>query len=312
MTDAQKNEIVLLIQEHKDALGSAEKVAKKCGVSAATISNMVNGQWESLDNVWFKVATALGWQPSGWQVTDTFNLRLMTDIINVTKTHSRFQAVSCRAGSGKTAALKHYTTLNRTKNVFFLSCRVWAKREFLTNLAQSLGIAVSKSNAVSADDLLMEIVNFFHARRNSKPILILDEADKLRSSALLTLITLFNECEDGLGLLIAGTEHLEKQMRSDARSNRKGGDELLSRFGGYFHKLIGATEADVKAIAMANGLNDASAIKAIWKECKPVQRSLTAAGKITTILVCEDYRIIKSAIRRELMRLASTVEAVAG
>jgi plasmid maintenance system antidote protein VapI len=70
-------EIVELIQKEKTALGSFSAVANKCGVSDASISKMVNGQWEKMDNMFRKVAAALDWRPAGWQDVETTNTRLL-------------------------------------------------------------------------------------------------------------------------------------------------------------------------------------------------------------------------------------------
>lgn len=71
MTELQKNQIVQAINDEKVRLGSQNKVATKCGVSSATISQMMNGNWELIKaEMWQKVAQSLTinvleWQSSG-------------------------------------------------------------------------------------------------------------------------------------------------------------------------------------------------------------------------------------------------------
>lgn len=306
MTNTQKNDVTALIALEISRLGSQERVAKKCNVSAATLSQMRANNWENIaDSMWTKVASALGYRPQGWQMAEITNTRIVHHLLNSAKAESLFMAISHRAGSGKTAGLKAYETANRTTSVFYLSCREWAKREFLQNLAQSLGLD-GWNRAQSMDTLLMAITDFFKARHLHRPMLILDEADKLKGPALRSLITLYNECEDTLGVVIVGTDHLAKQMQADARYNRKGAEELLSRFGRRFITLVGATEADVQQICTANGLTDAAAIKSIFKECEPVRRMV---GK-DSIEVVEDLRRVKRAVQRELLKLADANEVL--
>jgi DNA transposition AAA+ family ATPase len=305
MTTQQKQDIVALIQEEKQRLGSFAKVSRKCDVSEATISQMVNANWELItDALWAKVGAGLGYRPDGWQVAETTNTRMVWEILSQSKQESMFTAISHRAGSGKTASLKAYESVNRNRSVFYLSCREWAKREFLINLARHLGIENSGGAGKSIDDLLMQVVHFFKVRRNARPILILDEADKLKAPAMRTLITLYNECEDGLGITIAGTDHLEKQMTQDARYNRKGADELISRFGRRFFHLVGAMYTDVRDICQANGIQDQATIKNIFKECEPVKRML---GN-NTVDVVEDLRRVKRAVQRELLRRDTSLQ----
>lgn len=303
MTAQQKQEIVALIESEVIRLGSQNAVAKKCNVSAATISQMRAGNWDNISGAWHDVATALGWRPQGWQIAETTNSRIIYQTLADAKAQSLFMAISDRAGSGKTASLRAFEAAGRAQGVFYLSCREWARREFLQQLAQSLGLD-GWGRAQSMDTLLMAITEFFRQRHAVRPILILDEADKLKSAALRTLITLYNECEDSLGLVICGTDHLAKQMRADARYSRKGAEELLSRFGRRFINLAGATLADVAAICNANGLDDKNTIQAIFNECEPVDRMVGTRNR----KVVEDLRRVKRAVQRELLKAAQPVE----
>lgn len=298
MTHIQKQEVVILIGQEIDRLGSQEKVAKKCQVSPATLSQMRAGNWENIaDAMWGKVASALGYRPQGWQMAEITNTKILHHVLTNAKRNSLFMAVSHRAGSGKTAGLKAYESANRSNSVFYLSCREWARREFLQNLALNLGLEGS-NKAMTMDALLMAITDFFKLRAANRPLLILDEADKLKGPALRSLITLYNECEDSIGVLISGTDHLSKQMQADARHNRKGAEELLSRFGRRFISLVGATLSDVAQICSANGVTDKSVIESIFKECEPVSRMVGESAK----LVVEDLRRVKRAVQRELLQ----------
>lgn len=298
MTNEQKNEIVALIESEMQRLGSQEKTAKKCGVSPATLTQMRARNWTNIaDAMWNKVGAALGWRPQGWQMAETTNVRMMYQLLDNAKSGSLFMAVSDKAGSGKSASLRAYEASNRRNSVFYLSCREWAKREFLQCLAQSLGIE-AWGKAQSIDKMLMDVVDFFKQRRAMRPLLILDEADKLRGPALRSLIALYNECEDGMGVVIAGTDHLSKQMLADARYNRKGAEELLSRFGRRFFNLAGATLDDVQNICAANGLTDKASIKSIFHECDPVRRMVGSRS----VDVVEDLRRVKRAVQRELLK----------
>lgn len=306
MEKVQKTEVVSLVEAEMVRLGSQEKVAKKCGVSAATLSQMRAGNWDNIAvQMWSRVASALGYRPGGWQMADIRNTRIVQSVLDSAKRMSLFMAISHRAGSGKTAALSAYEAANRGQSVFALSCREWARREFLSNLAQSLGLD-SGRRAQSVDGLLMDISDFFKARAGHRPLLILDEADKLKGAAMRTLITLYNECEDRLGVVIIGTDHLAKQMQADARHDRKGAEELLSRFGRRFFNLAGAALQDVQQICAANGINEKERVAAIFKECEPVNRLL--AGR--NVAVVEDLRRVKRAVQRELMVMEREVAEV--
>ena len=298
MSDNVKREITDLIEAEKDRLGSYARVATKAKTSTATISQMTAGNWELIaEKMWAQVASALNWTPVGWQMAPTTNVRIVQNLLDTAKRESLFMAISHKAGSGKTASLKDFETKYRGHQVYYISCREWARREFLANLAQNLGID-SAGRAMSVDGMLMGVTEFFRQRRNARPLLILDEADKLKAAALRTLITLYNECEDGLGLIIAGTDHLAQSMNRDARYNRKGSEELLSRFGRKFQTLVGATASDVEAICTANGVQDKAVARAIFQEGQPVKRMWGNRS----VEVVEDMRHIKRLVQREILK----------
>lgn len=305
MTIAQKNEIRTLILDEKERLGSFEKVAVKAGVSTAYISYIVNGKFDQVrENGWQTIAANLGWRPNGWQLVEITNTKMLYQVFNDAKAASLFMAVSHKAGSGKTAASKSYSA-NNTSGVYVVQCREWNKREFLLNLCRTLGIDTGRGY-INTDDINLKVIEFFQARARFRPLLIVDEADKLRPAALRSLIPLYNELEEQLGMVILGTDNLEKEIKRGVRFNIKGYDEIDSRFGRNFIHLVGATASDVAAICKANGISERRTQSEIFQECEPRQVMLQGRA----YMVVEDLRRVKRAVRRELLR-ANTAEAEA-
>lgn len=299
MTNLQKKEIVQAIHEEKARLGSYARVATKVGASEATISQMRNEKWELINPaMWQKVAQALGVVSNTWQLAETLNFKMITRVLNDAKNANLFMAISYKAGSGKTATLSSYAELNNEEYVFYIQAREWAKREFLIELCRTLGMETGKGYT-SVDVLGMKVIEFFIKRKGKNPLLIVDEADKLKPSALRWFITLYNELEDEMGLIIAGTENLEKTIKQGVKYNKLGFDEIDSRFGRKFiNNLIGARLQDVEAICKANGISDSPSIKNIFDECEPI--NIIVQGQ--SIKVVEDLRRLKRVIKRELIR----------
>ena len=80
MTTQQKNEIIGLIEAEIARLGSQSKVANKCQVSEATISQMMAKKWDdTTDRIWSKVASALGYSSDDWELVQTTNYRIIND-----------------------------------------------------------------------------------------------------------------------------------------------------------------------------------------------------------------------------------------
>lgn len=309
MTNVQKNEVVTALAIAKGVLGSYNKVAAKCDVSAATISQMRNGiehpeKWSLIKiELWQKVAQALNVKFTGWQVAETTNLRMMKKVLTDAQNECMFVMVSYPAGSGKTTGLNVFMA-QKTSNCYYLKCRKWAERELLLNLLPVIGIAKPKG-LLSLDDLRQIVIDFFKARAHVKPTLFLDQANSLRSPAVNFLIDLFNELEDEMSVVLVGTEALQKNIQTGVRLNKTGYDEIESRFGRKYIKLIGATYKDVQAICKVNGIDDQQLHKAIFKECNPVVKQIANQN----IQVVEDHRRIKRAIKRELLKM--TVDAAA-
>lgn len=300
MTQVQKNEIISLIETEITRLGSANRVANKCGVSAATISQMRSGKYEELtDQIWVKVANELGYSNDTWQMVETTNLRMMLKVLQDAKKESMFFALSDPAGTGKTATLRYYTETNITNAVYYIQCREWSKRDFLTNLCKQLGIDIAYKGFLKLDDLSDLVISFFQARRQQKPLLLIDEADKLKPAALRFLIPLYNMCEGFLGCVISGTDNLEKEIKKGVRFNAKGYDEIDSRFGRSFVHLIGNTMADVTKICTANGITAPESIKKVWQECEPKSRIFNNRN----LNIITDLRRLKRIVQRELLIL---------
>ncbi|AYZ12917.1 AAA family ATPase [Chryseobacterium arthrosphaerae] len=304
MTNLQKSAIVIAINTEKERLGSYGQVATKADVSTATISQMVNEKWELIkDELWLKVGKACGWDDSEWQIAETINYKKVSKICTDAKAYNLFMIISDKAGIGKSAPLKTFSQSNAETGVFYIRCREWAKREFLTELCSMLGIDTGKSY-IHIDKLGMKVCEFFRKRTGVKPLLIVDEADKLKDSALRWFIHLYNENEDEMGLIIAGTPHLEQRISRGVKLKKLGFDEIESRFGRAYINLIGATANCVKKICAANGVNDPATQKMIFDDLKPVFKEIPIEkNQVQNVKVIEDLRRLKRMVIREKIKL---------
>lgn len=304
MTNLQKQTIVQHIHTEKKRLGSYAKVATKADVSGATITQMVKGNWTLITGeMWLKVGHALGYSSASWQIAETINYRKVANICTDAKAHSLFMIIADKAGIGKSASLKTFAQEHSNESVFYICSREWAKRDFLLELCTTLGIDTGKSYT-KVDQLGMKVVNFFKKRSTQKPLLIIDEADKLKESSLRWFIHLFNECEDEMSLIIAGTPHLEQKIIRGVRLRRLGFDELESRFGRAYIGLMGATMDCVRKICAINGVLDTTLQKEIFESLKPVYKDIPVGPKeVTSVKVIDDLRRLKRVIIREKIKL---------
>ena len=303
MTNLQKKKITEAIRSEINRYGSAARVANKVGVSKATLSNMLNGKWEKISNeLWQSVANRLNVRFDSWQVVaEITNTRMLTGVFNTARRNRMFIPVSYQAGSGKSQAAKLFVQTHPDEAIYYLNAREWGKREFLLNLMQTLGLEPPKG-VVTVDKLGEMVINFFVERTAQNPLLIIDEADKLKPSALRFLIHLFNYTEDRLGVVIMGTEHLEKEIKRGVRLAKKGYDEIDSRFGRNYIKLIGATRKDVEKICVANGITDKTKQKSVFDEAGPTEVRIHTGDSYEFIRVVKDLRRVKRIIQREILK----------
>lgn len=297
MTTEQKQEIVSLIKAEIKALGSQTRVAKKLKISDATLSaNILNpDNWSKIkESTWSDFATILDFQfnEQKWQIVDTFNTRKVHACLKTAQEQRMCLMISEKAGSGKTASIRAYKARNKG-DVFVMECKEWSKKVFLTKLGQTVGVTFSTKS--KAYEMAEEITAFFKAKAiSSQPVLILDEADKLTPSALRYVISFFNDLEDECGMVLAGTEYLEKMLKAGVKRQSMGFDEIESRFGRAYIHLAGADKNDVVAIATANGITDEKQIDEIWEQVEKTY----ATGKQVT----QDLRRLKRVILKTKLK----------
>lgn len=303
LTTIQKDEIIALIDDEKSRIGSYRAVAKKCEISEATISQLRKGNYAGETDIILKrIGIALGYQfdDGSWIIADTTNYRIVTNVMNDARNEQLWVCISNCAGAGKTAPATVYYNANR-KGVFKITSRVWSGRMFLLNIANAIGAEIPKGYA-SLDQLIDCISRTIKGMANLHPLLIIDQGNSLRPSAIRTFIPLFNELEDVLSIVMLGTDALEKELKKGVRLGWSGYDEVDSRFGRKHIHLIGNTLADTRKICEANGITDKDVQKRIFDDCEPTRTSIKNGNKIATILVVEDTRRIKRLIKGERIR----------
>lgn len=309
LTPVDRNNIIKLIDDKAKQLGSYNSVATFCKVSSASISQMRGNIYSARgEDMWLNVAAKLGYKPGStgknWQFVETTDFKSISKLLTDAKNNSLFIPISDQAGTGKTGALKHFAEMHANNGVFYLRCWDWGKREFLENLCRTLGIDIAKGFK-TPNSLIMAISSFFQNKSLVQPLLIIDEFDKLRPTAKMCMIPLYNECEDGLSVVASGTENLEKEITRGVRYQTKGYDEIESRFGRKYIKLIGCNIKEVTMICEANGVHDAERIKEMFEDCKPIRKELAIGDKKVVVRVITDLRRLKRLIQKEVIRYSN-------
>jgi transcriptional regulator with XRE-family HTH domain len=292
----------------KTRLGSYAKVAGKCGINGGALSTILKGKYGADETRMLQhIARALDYRESDWQIVrDTVNYRITEQIFFDAKSESMWFAISNKAGSGKTASLEDIFNNDTTGSVTFIQAEEWSGRQFLIRLIEkTLGEQALAGGYKNMAEMLNLVVNYFNDMSFERPVLLIDEADKLRPAALRLLIPLYNRTEDRLGVILSGTENFEKEMRAGVRLAKKGYDELESRFGRSYTHLPGLTRREIESVCEVNGVTDKEEMSAIWEELEKVKKQAvvrTPHGQKDAIIeYVEDLRRLKRLVKRKLL-----------
>lgn len=262
ITTVEKEKIKDCLQAYCEQKGSQNKAANSLnGVSGATISKVLSGDWELINEVmWRSIAAQTGYRSKSWTVVETSNFKDLMQIFSDAQENALVMAVTGEAGSGKTVASNAYAETH--KNVFLLKCNeYWNRKCFMLELLKTMGKNVYDT---TVSEKMNTIV--YELKRMPTPLIIMDEADKLSDQVLYFFITLYNQLEDHCGIVLLATDYLEKKIRKGLRLNRKGYKEIYSRIGRRFIPLRAVNLTDITGVCIANGITDKKQIKDIYSD----------------------------------------------
>lgn len=239
---------------------SQNSLSAKCGISAATLSQMLNNNWELIaDRMWRRVLIALKIDFS-WRTAETQNYKMLVSLMQNAQNRSISVSIAHNAGAGKSHAYKNYE--RAVPNVFYVECKTfWSRKNYMKNLLQNCGL--------SGDGNIEEMVQRFtdNLEGLEKPLVIIDQLDKLNDSSLDLFMDFYNDLDGYCGFLISGVPALKKRILRGCQRDKTGYKEFYSRVGSNFIYLDEVKREDVAKICTANGLNDDEKITEIFNMC---------------------------------------------
>lgn len=295
-----KSYVLELIEKSK----SQNEIARKCGISTSTLSQWVNGKYNTKGNdMSIRIARELRYVSDRWKAVETVcSYQQVNTTFQLAKNLRLWKGISSCAGSGKTEALFDLYLKSSDDSVVYLQCARWSARQLLLSLRKATkGVAERHE---SNEEMKEVIVQFVYDREEKKPIFLIDEADKLNLSAFSELNDLYNRTKGYLGVILAGTETLENRIVEGASRKKKVAymDELESRLGRDFIHLWGATEQNVYDVCTANGLTNTDRQSSIWNKLKKAEKLVPMGknGREIKVLFTEDFRCMSQLIAEEL------------
>lgn len=260
MTNLNKETITQELDRQIKIAGSQNQLARQLGISASHLINMRQGNFDLVSKkTIYKVIAQLNMNLfSGWQPAEIRNYKRISNICLHCKANSISRAIAFAPGTGKTYTLKAFSVNH--PNVYYVECEeYWSKKVFLGELRKVMGI---NDGATSIADQVDSIIEFLNGVE--RPLVIVDEADKLKDNVLNLYKTLYNKSTSGF--VLSGTPYFKHRVDKGVRLNRMGFAEIFSRIGGEFISLYPINDLDITEICKANGLNDLADISEVINE----------------------------------------------
>ncbi len=244
--------------------GSQRKAAHILGINPRYINHIINGtDLASInDEIWRKIANQLLSQGHEWKMVKTSVTEDIWRSLEYSRKYSLVNSFVGDAGTGKTASIRAYE--KEHPNVFHIICKdYWSKKAFALHILKQTGINYTGSNIT---ELMDELEEYF--LRIEKPLIILDEADKLSYPLFYFFISFYNGLEKKCGLVLTATTYLEKFILRGVRLQKMGFEEIFSRICQKIAHLPAVSDQDIRMICKANGVLKESQITEVIKESK--------------------------------------------
>lgn len=264
MEKKEKELIAVRLKDYCTQQGGQNKAANTLtGVSAATISKILNGDWDTIaEGMWHNVSKQIGLSSEGWTIVPTNVYEELTQLLSCAQQDSQVMAIVGSAGCGKSATIRQYVASHQ--EAYSITCSEYQNRtSWLSAVMEAMGL---DPRGMSVAEKIGMVVR--KLKRADRPLLILDEADKMSDQVLYFFITLYNELEDHCGVILSATQYLEKRLMKGLRVGRKGYEEVYSRVGRQCVHLSALSPEDVSLVCTANGLTDSRRVRRVADEAQ--------------------------------------------
>jgi len=258
MTHEQKKQVrEALIRYIGSYQSQAEAIATLDVVSPSTIAQIKDHNWELLsDRIWYNVARQVGFYCGTWQAADTSAHLLLRILFNDAQHYGMAYGIAIGHGMGKTFTAAKYAREN--SNVIYLTgSDSYNRKSFLKALLCTAG----QDADGTAPAMLAQLVALI--KEKEQPLLVIDDAHKLKDRVLLLLVLLANSVAGTAGIIMMGDASLRMRIVEGMRMQRPGFDEIYKTIGRRFITLNYLSTGDVPAVCRANGIHDEDTINYI-------------------------------------------------
>lgn len=232
-------------------------------ISEATVVQITKGNWEQISAaMWRTVGKQVGWQQRQQALVPTKVYGEIYHYLATAQEHGESMFVVGPEGLGKTATAQEYT---RTKpNAYYLECAsYWNKKYFLLELLRAMG---RDGGGMNVYQLMDEALRYL--RQQDRPLIILDEVDKLKDEVLQFFITLYNKLHGICGIVWLSTDAIVKRMSGGFTANKSGFREIYSRLGRRPIELPRHGASCLRKVIQSVGITEEEEVHRIINTCE--------------------------------------------
>jgi len=262
MTNEQKAQVRDALVRYVSGFSSQTLAAESLqGISASTISQVKNNNWELLsDRLWHTIARQVGFYCGEWQPADTGAYLLLRILFSDAQHYAMAYGIAISKGLGKTFTAGHYTREN--DNTFYIACNEeYNRKTFMLSLMKGAGLDTKGSVPQMMEQFAGYITSL------EEPLLILDDAHKLKDRVLHLVVLLANAMAGKAGIIVMGGNELRMRIVEGVRLKKVGFDEIYKSIGRRFITLGSLGPKDVELVCRANGVYDDDLISHITDTC---------------------------------------------
>ena len=234
--------IALLEQYIEDTGLSQAAVAKQLVKSATTINQYLKGTYKgdvtAIDEAVAELVARYQIKDAASDFVPTASATRILEVCDMAHRLSCMNMIIGDAGLGKTTALKHYAAT--TKNVLLIETdTTYSVRMLLSEICRVSGIIAPRGNPSMMSAIIDRL-------RDSKRLLIIDEAELLNYRALETVRRIHDKTN--IGIVFAGMPRLRANFRGGAGGDYK---QLYSRIHRPYSMDTRLSESDIDMMCEA-------------------------------------------------------------
>lgn len=232
---------------------SQNKLATQIGISAGTISQIINGNWHDIkEEMWRKVWNKVSSVQSISEVFETTDFKACTNACDTARKHHLMVGVIGDTGMGKTTTLEAYA---QRKNTFYVVCDKSQKpKQFFSALLREMGI--------SFEGTIHDMVNKLADELNTinSPLVMIDEAGKISHTLMLYLHVVRDKTKKNCGIVLGGMPYFKSNLIKFSNKEKEGYAEFYRRIE-IWHSLKGLSRSEIMHICKESGIEDEETIK---------------------------------------------------